>query len=64
MKESRKIKRYKLLLRKYAFEVLLIMLGTMIMSIAISLFLLPNQLSAGGFSGIGTITYYLLECLK
>ena len=57
MKKSRKIKRYKLLIRKYAFEVLLIMLGTMTMSIATSLFLLPNQLSSGGFSGIATITY-------
>ena len=31
------------------------------MSIAISLFLLPNQLSSGGFSGIATITYYLFD---
>ena len=31
------------------------------MSIAIALFLLPNQLSSGGFSGIATITYYLFN---
>lgn len=61
MKKSRKIKRYKLLIKKYTFEILLIMLGAMIMSIATSLFLLPNQLSTGGFSGIATITYYLFE---
>ena len=61
MKKSRKIKRYKLLIKKYAFEILLIMLGTMTMSIATSLFLLPNQLSSGGFSGIATITYYLFN---
>ena len=61
MKKSRKIKRYKLLIRKYVFEILLIMLGTMIMSIATALFLLPNQLSSGGFSGIATITYYLFN---
>ena len=61
MKKRRKIKRYKLLIKKYVFEILLIMLGTTMMSIAISMFLLPNQLSSGGFSGIATITYYLFN---
>ena len=61
MKKSRKIKRYKLLIKKYTFEILLIMLGTMTMAIATALFLLPNQLSSGGFSGIATITYYLFN---
>ena len=61
MKKSRKTKRYKLLIKKYTFEILLIMIGTMIMSIATALFLLPNQLSSGGFSGIATITYYLFD---
>lgn len=61
MKKSRKIKRYKLLIKKYTFEGFLIILGTMIMSVATSLFLLPNQLSSGGFSGIATITYYLFN---
>lgn len=42
-------------------ETFLIMLGTFIMAIATSLFLLPNQLSSGGFSGIATITYYLFK---
>lgn len=36
-------------------------LGSAIMAFGISLFLLPNQLSSGGFSGIATITYYLLK---
>lgn len=36
-------------------------LGSIIMAFGISLFLLPNQLSSGGFSGIATITYYLLR---
>lgn len=36
-------------------------LGSAIMALGISLFLLPNQLSSGGFSGIATITYYLLK---
>lgn len=61
MGKTRKIIRYKLLIKKYSFEIFLIMLGTMIMSIATALFLLPNQLSSGGFSGIATITYYLFN---
>ena len=61
MNKSRKIKRYKLLIKKYSFEMILIILGTMSMSIATALFLLPNQLSSGGFSGIATITYYLFN---
>jgi len=61
MKKSRKIKRNRVLIKKYVFEIILIMLGTMIMSIATALFLLPNQLSSGGFSGIATITYYLFN---
>ena len=36
-------------------------IGSAIMAIAISQFLLPNQLSSGGFSGIATIAYYLLK---
>lgn len=61
MKKRRKIKRYKLLIKKYTFEIFLITLGTMTMSIGTALFLLPNQLSSGGFSGIATITYYLFN---
>lgn len=61
MRKSRKRLRFKLLLKKYTFEIFLIMLGAMIMSVATSLFLLPNQLSSGGFSGIATITYYLFN---
>lgn len=36
-----------------------IIVGTAFIAIAIALFLLPNQLSSGGFAGIGTILYYL-----
>ena len=61
MDKSRKILRFKLLMKKYTFEILLIMLGAAIMSVATALFLLPNQLSSGGFSGIATITYYLFN---
>lgn len=35
--------------------------GSAIMAIAVSLFLLPNELSTGGFAGIATITYYLMK---
>ena len=31
------------------------------MAVAVSLFLLPNELSSGGFSGIATILYYLFN---
>ena len=31
------------------------------MAMAVSLFLLPNELSSGGFSGIATIIYYLFK---
>lgn len=59
-KKRRKIK-CRLLIKKYTFETFLIFLGTMFMSIATSLFLLPNHLSSGGFAGIATITYYLFN---
>ena len=52
---------YKLLIKKYTFEIFLIAMGTALMAIGTSLFLLPNQLSSGGFAGIATITYYLFH---
>lgn len=58
---SLKIKRRKLLLKKYSFELFQIIIGTLFMAIAVSLFLLPNQLSSGGFTGIATIIYYFLK---
>lgn len=36
-------------------------IGSCIMAIAVSLFLLPNELSTGGFSGLATILYYLFK---
>lgn len=61
MDKTRKKLKYKLITKKYAFEIFLIMIGTMLMSIGTALFLLPNKLSSGGFSGIATITYYLFN---
>lgn len=45
--------------KKWVKDFLLIIIGCMIMAIGTSLFLLPNQLSSGGFSGLATILYYL-----
>ncbi len=57
--EQEKIKKHKKV-KKYLREYLLLIVGCAIMAIATSFFLLPNQLSSGGFTGIATITYYLL----
>lgn len=46
-------------IRYLIVQAIQIIVGTAIVAAATSLFLLPNQLSAGGFSGIATITYYL-----
>ncbi len=45
----------------FVFEILETILGAFIMSISVSLFLLPNELSSGGFSGIATILYYIFK---
>lgn len=47
--------------KKKLIEVIYILTGTILMAIGVSLFLLPNQLSSGGFTGIATITYYLFN---
>lgn len=47
----------KEILKEYFF----ITIGCMIMAIGVSLFLLPNELSTGGFSGIAIILYYLFK---
>ena len=47
-----RIKNISLILFKIVF-------GTMLMAIGIDLFLVPSKLSTGGFSGIGTVLYYL-----
>ena len=55
-----KAKRTIIKLRYLIIKVIQIIVGTAIIAFGTTLFLLPNQLSAGGFSGLGTITYYLL----
>ncbi len=42
-------------------EIIGTIVGALVMAIGTSLFLLPNQLSSGGFSGIATIFYYFLN---
>ncbi len=56
-KTKREVIKFKYLL----IQAIQIIVGTAIIAAATSLFLLPNQLSAGGFSGIATITYYLFN---
>lgn len=48
-------------LKNISIEILETMVGACLMAIATSLFLLPNQLSSGGFAGIATIFYYFLK---
>lgn len=48
-------------IRNVSIEIIGTILGSFIMAIATSLFLLPNQLSSGGFAGIATILYYFLK---
>lgn len=45
----------------YAKEYIYLVIGTLILAVSTANFLLPNQLSTGGFSGIATIIYYLLH---
>ncbi len=49
------------LFKKYFFNFIKIIIGSIALAMGVSLFLLPNQLSSGGFSGIATILYYLFK---
>ena len=48
-------------IKKFIIEIMLVILGSAIMGMGVSLFLLPNQLSSGGFTGISTVFYYLFN---
>ncbi len=48
-------------IRKSIIDAIGTVVGSAIMAVGVSSFLLPNQLSSGGFSGVATITYYLLK---
>ena len=47
--------------KKHLIDLFYLVLGCFIMAMGTSLFLLPNQLSSGGFSGVATIIYYLFQ---
>ncbi|MBO4815632.1 MAG: YitT family protein [Clostridia bacterium] len=57
IKSGRKI----LKVRGIIIQTIQIIVGTAITAFSTCLFLLPNQLSSGGFSGLATITYYLFK---
>ena len=44
--------------KNISIEIIETIVGAFIMAVTTSLFLLPNQLSSGGFAGIATILYY------
>lgn len=46
-------------MKSFVKNIFFIIIGTSLMALGVVLFLLPNQLSSGGFSGITTILYYL-----
>ena len=48
-------------IKDFLIEVAGTILGAFVMAIGVALFLLPNQLSSGGVSGLATITYYLFN---
>lgn len=56
-----KTKRKIVKIKHIIIQFLQIIVGTALVAMSTSLFLLPNQLSSGGFSGIATIVYYLLK---
>ena len=48
-------------IKKFLKQCLGTIIGAFIMASSTALFLLPNELSSGGFSGIATILYYTLK---
>lgn len=48
-------------IRLFLYDFLLMNIGCLLLGIGTSLFLLPNKLSNGGFSGIATLIYYFLN---
>lgn len=48
-------------IREFTIQCIGTIIGALIMAISVSFFLLANELSTGGFSGIATIFYYLAK---
>lgn len=51
----------KMKIKQFIIQIIETIIGSFIMALAVSLFLLPNELSSGGFSGIATIMYYTFK---
>lgn len=47
--------------KTFVIQVIETIIGALIMAVAVAFFLLPNELSSGGFSGIATIIYYIFN---
>jgi len=47
--------------RKTSVQTTQIVIGAALISAAVMFFLLPNQISTGGFSGLATILFYFLN---
>ena len=47
--------------KKIVIEIIGTIVGSLVMAFGVAQFLLPNQLSSGGISGVATITYYLFN---
>lgn len=45
----------------FFYDLILILIGCTLAALGTGTFLLPNQLSSGGFAGIATIIYYFFE---
>ena len=45
----------------HLIQIIQLLFGTAILAFAIVLFLVPNQLSSGGFSGIAIVLHYLFN---
>lgn len=50
-----------IILKNNFYNLVKSIIGTALMALSINLFLLPNQLTTGGFSGIGTVVFYLFK---
>ena len=57
----KKLTRRQILAKKIIKEGIYIIIGCALMAAGTSFFLLPNQLSSGGFAGISTVIYYFFN---
>ena len=48
-------------IKKIIIEIIGTIVGAFVMASGVALFLLPNQLSSGGVSGLATIIYYIFN---